>query len=43
MDEIEAVKKAPAIADASFTVFFFQESGRPKPHSVAALPSYVWE
>lgn len=42
MDEIEAVKKAPAIADASFTAFFFQENGRPKPHSVAALPSCLW-
>ena len=28
MDEIEAVKKAPAIADASFTAFFF--SGKRK-------------
>lgn len=37
MDEIEAVKKAPAIADASFTPFFFQENGRPKPHSAALL------
>lgn len=39
MDEIEAVKKAPAFTDASFTAFFFQENGRPKTHSVAALPS----
>ena len=37
MDEIEAVKKAPAFTDASFTAFFFQENGRPKPHSAALL------
>lgn len=42
MDEIEAVKKAPAFTDASFTAFFFQGSGRQNPHSVAALPSCVW-
>ena len=42
MDEIEAVKKAPAFTDASFTAFFFQGSGRPKPHSAAllCLPTY---
>ncbi|WP_440235251.1 hypothetical protein [Dialister succinatiphilus] len=39
MDEIKAVKKAPAFTDASFTAFFFQENGSPKPHSVATLPS----
>ena len=37
MDEIEAVKKAPAYTDASFTAFFFQGSGSPKPHSAALL------
>ena len=37
MDEIEAVKKAPAFTDASFTAFFFQENGSPKPHSAALL------
>ncbi|WP_418248888.1 hypothetical protein [Dialister succinatiphilus] len=37
MDEIEAVKKAPAFTDASFTAFFFQRSGSPKPHSAALL------
>jgi hypothetical protein len=36
MDEIEAVKKAPAFTDASFTAFF-QGSGRPNPHSAALL------
>lgn len=36
MDEIKAVKKAPAFTDASFTAFF-QGSGRPKPHSAALL------
>lgn len=37
MDEIEAVKKAPAFTDASFTAFFFQGSGRPNPHCAALL------
>jgi len=37
MDEIEAVKKAPVLTDASFTAFFFQGSGRPKPHCAALL------
>lgn len=42
MDEIKAVKKAPAFTDASFTAFFFQGSGRPEPHSAAllCLPAY---
>ena len=37
MDEIEAVKKAPVLTDASFTAFFFQENGSPKPHCAALL------
>ena len=43
MDEIEAVKKAPAFTDASFTAFFF--SGKRKSQTSqrgAALPSCVW-
>ena len=37
MDEIKAVKKAPAFTDASFTAFFFQENVSPKPHCAALL------
>lgn len=29
MDEIKAVKKAPAFTDASFTAFFFKEAEVP--------------
>lgn len=42
MDEIEAVKKAPAFTDASFTAFFF--SGKRKAQTsqrgAACLPAY---
>lgn len=37
MDEIEAVKKAPAIADASFTAFFQGNGGK----NLTALPGCI--
>lgn len=37
MDEIEAVKKAPAIADASFTAFFQGNRGK----NLTALPGCI--
>lgn len=42
MDEIEAVKKASAIADASFTAFFFSGKRKAKTSlcGAACLPAY---
>ncbi|WP_288265433.1 hypothetical protein [uncultured Dialister sp.] len=42
MDEIEAVKKAPAIADASFTAFFRETEDKTSRSCQAALPSCLW-
>jgi hypothetical protein len=41
MDEIEAVKKALAFTDASFTAFFFKEAESPNlTASLLCLPAY---
>ena len=40
MDEIEAVKKAPAIADASFTAFFRKTESQTLTTSLLCLPAY---
>lgn len=40
MDEIKAVKKAPAFTDASFTAFFRETEG--KTSQRRCLPSCVW-
>ncbi|HJI29915.1 MAG TPA: hypothetical protein OIL76_07730 [Veillonellaceae bacterium] len=40
MDEIKAVKKAPAFTDASFTAFFRETEGQNLTASLLCLPAY---